>query len=200
MNKMFFKSWMATTLFVACLGLTACDDDDNDSTPTYRDATEVIGSYSGTMQIVEAQPKDDDKAEAGTQLEATVTQTAVGFDNFPIRDLIKAVLGESGTDEVVDGIVEAVGPVGYSIPYTAAINEDQTMVIMALEPEVLNITMGNPEDGGLTIAVTISAGSDAVYNIETESLQFPLSVDKIQLGDGEPFSIPLHLTFDLIKI
>ena len=100
---------------------------------------------------------------------------------------------------LINGIIEAVGPVSYAIPYTAAINEDKTIVRMALKPEVLNITMGDPETDGLTIAVTISANSDGVYNFESKTLQFPLSVDKIQLGDGEPISAPLYLAFDLVK-
>lgn len=194
---------MAAFFVGATFSLVACDDDDNGGTPppTGPDATVVVGSYSGTMQLVEAQPKEGNEGEepVGTELEATVTKDAVEFENFPIRSLVAAVLGESGTDDVIDGIIEAVGPVGYTIPYTATINEDKTIVRMALNPEVLNITMGDPEAGGLTIAVTISAGSDGIYNLESKTLQFPLSVDKIQLGDGEPFSAPLHLAFDLIK-
>ena len=203
MKRTFWKNWMVAALFAgACCGMVACDDDDNVTPPPAGpDATVVVGSYSGTMQLVEAQPKEGGEGEepAGTELEAAVTKDAVEFENFPIRSLIAAVLGESGTDEVIDGIIEKVGPVSYAIPYTAAINEDKTIVRMALKPEVLNITMGDPETDGLTIAVTISADSDAVYNLESKTLQFPLSVDKIQLGDGEPFSVPLHLAFDLVK-
>lgn len=203
MKTMVLRNWMMAAFFVgATFSLVACDDDDNETPPPAGpDATVVVGSYSGTMQLVEAQPKEGGEGEepAGTELEAAVTKDAVEFENFPIRSLIAAVLGESGTDEVIDGIIEKVGPVSYAIPYTAAINEDKTIVRMALKPEVLNITMGDPETDGLTIAVTISADSDAVYNLESKTLQFPLSVDKIQLGDGEPFSVPLHLAFDLVK-
>lgn len=205
MKRTFLKSWMVAALFAgACCGMVACDDDDNYNEllpPVGPDATVVVGSYLGTMQIVEAQPKEGSEGEepVGTELEATVTKDAVEFENFPIRSLIAAVLGESGTDEVIDAIIEAVGPVGYTIPYTATINEDKTIVRMALEPEVLNITMGDPETDGLSIAVTISTKSDAVYNLESKMLQFPLSVSEIQLGDGEPISKPLHLAFDLVK-
>lgn len=193
---------MVAALFLgACCGMVACDDDNETPPPTGPDATVVVGSYSGTMLIVEEQPKEGNKDEkpVGTELEAAVTKDAVEFENFPIRSLIAAVLGESGNDEVIDGIIEAVGPVSYAIPYTAAINEDMTIVRMALEPDVLNITMGDPETDGLTIAVTISADSDGIYNLESKTLQFPLSVDKIQLGDSEPFSVPLHLAFELVK-
>ena len=180
MKTMVLRNWMMAAFFVgATFSLVACDDDDNETPPPAGpDATVVVGSYSGTMQLVEAQPKEGGEGEepAGTELEAAVTKDAVEFENFPIRSLIAAVLGESGTDEVIDGIIEAVGPVGYTMPYTATINEDKTIVRMALEPEVLNITMGDPETDGLTIAVTISADSDAVYNLESKTLQFPLSV------------------------
>ena len=175
MKTMVLRNWMMAAFFVgATFSLVACDDDDNETPPPAGpDATVVVGSYSGTMQLVEAQPKEEGgegEEPAGTELEAAVTKDAVEFENFPIRSLIAAVLGESGTDEVIDGIIEAVGPVGYTMPYTATINEDKTIVRMALEPEVLNITMGDPETDGLTIAVTISADSDAVYNLESNPL------------------------------
>mgnify|MGYP000497244102 CR=1 FL=1 len=51
---------------------------------------------------------------AGTELEAAVTKDAVEFENFPIRSLIAAVLGESGSDAIINGIIEAVGPVSYA--------------------------------------------------------------------------------------
>lgn len=207
---MILKNWMMAALLAGiCCGFVACDDDDDNGkggqTPPPTPGIEtVVGEYAGTMQIVEVQPTEgegEEETPADTQLEATVTKDAVEFEDFPIHSLIAAVLGDEGTDEVIDGIIEKVGPVSYSLPYTAAMSEDKASVQMTLKPEVLNLTISDddPETDDLTIAVTISAVDEGAYTLESEALRFHLAVDQIQLGDGEPFSVSLNLAFDLAK-
>ena len=86
MKKSFLKNWMVAALFAgACCGMVACDDDDNETPPpTGPDATVVVGSYSGTMQIVEAQPKEDSEGEepVSTELEAAVTKSNSRISRF----------------------------------------------------------------------------------------------------------------------
>lgn len=55
-EKIVFEKLDGAALFTgACCGMVACDDDDNETPPpTGPDATVIVGSYSGTMQIVEA--------------------------------------------------------------------------------------------------------------------------------------------------
>lgn len=132
-------------------------------------------------------------------MDAIVTKDAIEFEEFPIRSLIATVLGNAGSDKEIDAIIEAVGPVSYSLPYTAAMSENKASVQMTLKPEVQNITMDNPEKDGLTIAVTISAVGENSYTLESKALRFYLTVDQIQLGENKPFSLPLNLAFDLAK-
>lgn len=203
MKRTILKNWMAAALLAgACCGLVACDDnDDNRTTPPAEPGVEVVvGEYVGTMQIIGVQPTEDNgEAPAGTEVAATVTENTIEFKDFPIRDLIAAVLGDAGTDEVIDGIIEAVGPVSYDLPYAASMSEDKASVKMALAPEVLNITMSDPENGDITIAVTITAASEGAYTLESKALGFNLAVEKIQIGDGEPIPVPMSLDFSLAK-
>ena len=179
---MVLRNWMMAAFFVgATFSLVACDDDDNETPPPAGpDATVVVGSYSGTMQLVEAQPKEGGEGEepAGTELEAAVTKDAVEFENFPIRSLIEAVLGESGTDEVIDGIIEAVGPVGYTMPYTATINEKAKLGTNENTNEVTLEYQNNPY-----IENDYKEKKD-----EVRVFTFKLNVDKV---DGKDKTTPL---------
>lgn len=158
------------------------------------------------MNVLEAAPTADSEEEtpSGTEITAKVTTDAIQFTDFPVRDLIIKVIG---SEEGVDQIMESLGKVDYSIPYTAEINEDKTSVGLFLAPEPLELTLatGTTADGsgdteGLTIEVEItSEGADCIYDIESKNLTFKLSaagvkVEEIDLPDFTPFSLEFDLT------
>lgn len=201
MKTVFLKNWLAFGLMaLAAFGFAACSDDDGTTPPPPgADETVVEGSYAGTMSVVEAAaPAEGEDADepAGTAVEAAVSAEAVGFTDFPIRDLVVRIVGEDSAD----AIVEAVGKVDYSIPYTAEMSEDKSAVAMTLSPETLVISM--PIEGAepLEIAVAISAAADATYTVESSKLGFALSVDGVTLG-GEALEgfEAFSLDFDLAK-
>ena len=201
MKTVFLKNWLAFGLMaLAAFGFAACSDDDGTTPPPPgADETVVEGSYAGTMSVVEAAaPAEGEDADepAGTAVEAAVSAEAVGFTDFPIRDLVVRIVGEDSAD----AIVEAVGKVDYSIPYTAEMSEDKSTVAMTLSPETLTISM--PVEGAepLEIAVAISAAADATYTVESSKLGFALSVDGVTLG-GEALEgfEAFSLDFDLAK-
>lgn len=205
MKRTFLKNWMAAALLAgACCGMVACDDDDDKGgttpPPTDPDITAVCGEYAGTMVVVEDSPKSDDGSEepAGTAVDAAVTDRAIEFADFPVRDLIVKILG---TEEGVDEILAAIGTVSYEVPYTAQMSGDESAVEMTLTPETLNLTLsdGAEEPTETEIEVTIEATA-GTYTLETGKLGFGLSVAQIKVGgtdlDGfESFS----LDFDLAK-
>ena len=198
MKRMILKNWMMAALLAgACCGFVACDDDDDNGgqTPPPTPGIEaVVGEYAGTMQIVEKQPKEGEgegETPIATQLEAAVTKDAIEFSEFPIRSLIAKVMNVPEDDPTVDGIIEAVGPVSYTLPYTAVMGEDKASVQMTLKPEVLKIYLGDPEADGLAIVVTISAVGENSYTLESKALRFHLTVDQIQLGEGEDAGDPI---------
>lgn len=189
---------------VAVFGFTACSEEDDGGTtppPTDPDETVVVGAYTGTMAVVEVAPTADENAgepaePAGTAVEATVSADAVEFADFPIRDLVVRIVGE----ESADAIVEAVGKIDYSVAYTAAMSEDKATVAMTLAPEALKISMPIEGSDPLEIDVTISAGADATYTVESGKLGFTLSVEGVSLG-GEAMEgfEAFSLGFDLAK-
>ena len=171
MKRYFLNKWMVATLLAgACCIMAACDDDNDNGgimpPPTDPDIEAVCGTYRGTMTVVETAPVTDEGADepSGTALDARVTNTAIAFMDFPIRDLVIKVLG---TDEGIDAIIEAIGTVEYAIPYTASMNEDKTSVVLSLDPAilVLNLPAGNDaeESAGTEIEVAISAEADGTY-------------------------------------
>lgn len=193
---------MAALCVGTCMGFVACDDDDDVPPPVGIEA--VVGEYAGTMEIVEPQPAEDaEEAPAATQLEVTVTKDAIEFNEFPVRSLIAKVMNVPEDDPTVDGIITAVGPVSYTLPYTASMSGDNATVQMALQPEVLKIYLGDPEAGGIAIVVTISTTGENAYSIGSKALRFHLTVDQIQLGEGEGAGAPipsgLNLDFKLTK-
>lgn len=183
----------------AAFGFVACSDDGGETPPpTDPDVTVVVGSYTGEMTVAEAaEAAAYNTAEpAGTAVNAEVSAETVEFSDFPIRDLVVKIVGEDSAD----AIVEAVGKVDYAIPYTAEMSEDKAAVAMTLAPETLAISM--PVEGAepLEIGVTISAGADATYTVESGKLGFALSVDGVTVG-GEALEgfEAFSLDFDLAK-
>ena len=214
MKRTFLKNWMVVALFAgACCGMVACDDDDNGGQtppPTDLDITAVIGEYAGTMSVVEAvAPVANAEGEepAGTALDAKVTGDAIEFTDFPIRDLVVKVLGD---ETLADQIVEKVGKVDYSVPYTAVMGEDKTSVRLTLVPEPLKLTLADNSEGGETttfeepssveIEVTITAEAEGVYTVESKKFKFKLSATGVKIGAVElPGFEPFSLEFDLTK-
>ena len=204
MKRIFLKNWMVAALLAgACCGMVACDDDDEGGTtppPTDPDITVVCGEYAGTMVVVEAAPKGDDGSgePAGTAVEALVTGEAIEFSDFPVRDLIVQVLG---TEEGVDEIIAAIGPVDYDVPYTARMSEDESAVEMTPTPEPLKLTLpgSDEETPGTEVEVTVGA-TDGTYTLASKTLGFGLSVTGMKVAgtDLEGFE-SFSLDFDLAK-
>ena len=110
----------------------------------------------------------------------TVTNEAIEFANFPVRDLIVKILG---TEDGVDEIIAAIGQIDYNVPYTAQISEDKASVAMTLKPEVLKLTLpgSGEEDPGTEIEVTIEA-TDGTYTLESKALEFGLAVAGVKVA------------------
>ena len=208
MKKMVLRNWLATFLFAAVsCGFAACDDDKG-GTPAPDNIQAVIGAYSGTMNVLEAQPLENgEDTTAGTALEASVSESKIEFNDFPIRDLVVKIVGE----ELADTIVATVGPIDYEVSYSAVMSEDNSSVRMTLSPQPLKITIeGNStesvaEDGdqgstSVEIEVGISALLEGLYGIESKKLGFNLSVDSVKLnGVDLPEFTAFTLGFDFTK-
>ena len=198
------KNWAAAALFVAAGSVfVSCDKDNGNDNgtdgPTDVDATAVIGDYTGTMSILEPTPtaeESEDGGQTGTEIKAAkVTATDIEFTDFPIRDLVAAIVGENNAD----GIVNLVGQVDYKIPYTATVNEDKAGISLELAPEVLKITAGEGENA-LNVEVTITAEKSSEYTVESKNLMLYIAAESVTLND-EPFKTftGMSLEFSLTK-
>lgn len=200
MKGTFLKNWlMAALLAGACCGAAACDDDKDGEIPD-TGIESVQGKYSGTMSVVEVVPfsGEDTEEPGGATLDAVVTETVIELADIPIRDLIVRILG---TEEGVDDLVEAIGPVDYVIPYVAQMSEDASSVELTLDPSVLKLLLPAGETGdSVEIEVTIEAETSGSYVPETEKLGFGLSVTGVELaGAGLEDFAPFSLDFDFDK-
>ena len=197
------KNWAAAALFVAAGSVfVSCDKDNGNDNGTDGstdvDATAVIGDYTGTMSILEPTPtaeEGEDGGQTGTEIKAAkVTATDIEFTDFPIRDLVAAIVGENNAD----GIVNLVGQVDYKIPYTATVNEDKAGISLELAPEVLKITAGEGENA-LNVEVTINAKGTGEYTVESKNLVFSLTAAEVtvagnKLDKFEAMDIEFNLT------
>ena len=206
MKTVFLKKWLLPGLAAAAFfGLAACSDDDGGTPPPPDpDTAVVVGTYTGTMTVVDNAsgggatdtPTDAATDTAGTTVTAEVTEDVVGFAGFPIRDLVVQIAGEDGAD----AIVEAVGEVDYAIPYAAVMSEDGSTVALALAPETLNISVAVEGSEPVEVDVTVSADTEGIYTVERGALNFSLTVEGIAVGgqalEGmESFT----LEFDLVN-
>ena len=198
---------------VMTLGLittfTSCDDD-NEPKPNDPVLTDVVGDYTGKLQVVAPVPtaEEGDEAPEGTDVTAEVTNENVSFEKFPVEDLIKAIVPE----EAAPGIIEAVGDVNYKVKYTPAFNDDKTAISMTFAPEPLIIefdlptvepTEGEGEGEGETpdmkVEVTIAAPEAGSFIYAGSKLAFKLQVTGVKVN-GEPIELPTAtFSFDLAK-
>lgn len=203
------KNWAAAALFVAAGSVfVSCDKDNGNDNGTDGstdvDATAVIGDYTGTMSIPAVAPSEDNGTEEGSQTgteikAAKVTATDIEFTDFPIRDLVAAIVGENNAD----GIVNLVGQVDYKIPYTATVNEEKTAISLELEPKVLELsyTLGEGEQAiTFNVKVTITAERASEYTVESKNLMLYIAAESVTLN-GEPFGTftGMSLEFNLTK-
>ena len=192
--KRFTKLMLAlacTAIFAGMFLFVGCDKDEG-------------VALSGTMTIVQAAPTaDGEEAPAGTAVTASVSADKILFENFPVRDLIVAVVGE----EMADQLMAQIGQVDYAVPYTALMNDDKSGIVLTLSPEALKLTLtpdagdgGDAEgesDAATEIEVTIASSGEGAYDLESKKLLFGLSATAVKLGGQEvPFQ-GLSLSFDL---
>lgn len=120
------------------------------------------------------------------------------FSDFPLRDLIVKVLG---TEEGVDEILAAIGPVDYNVSYTARMSEDGAAVEMTLTPEPLKLTLPGSDEKtpGTEMEVTVEATA-GTYTLESKKLEFILSVKSVKVAGNDLAGFEaFSLDFDLAQ-
>lgn len=189
------KHLFVSLMMVGCtFGVASCSDDDDDPVKTDPTVEDVKGDYSGKMFVsVHTNETYSTAAEQGTEIDATVKNDTVYFEDFPVRDIIASVVPE----EMVEGIVEALGKVKYGVGYKATMNTEKDSIFMEFNPKPLelNFSMGESE---MSVKVDVSAAEKGNYSIEKKKMKFAIVADEVTVGDKliEDFYKP-QFSFDM---
>lgn len=199
MRTRFVSTCFILPLMALGVFATSCDNDDNKDNeipPVQTPDRSVVGDYKGVVKMAY------EGAESGfgeADVTARVDADNLYFDEFPIKGIIEAIVGE----EDAAGIIEAVGKISYQIAYTSSEprpepQADAEPIEMEFTPEPLKITI--PGESALEVEVTVSSPEKGIYDINDSALDFILSVDAVSLnGVPMPEWQTIILDFSLNK-
>ncbi|GAB0154908.1 hypothetical protein CHRYSEOSP005_01680 [Chryseobacterium sp. Alg-005] len=169
------KAFMAVVFL--SLFLVSCGDDYE---PIPVKLEDVNGNYKGKLIT----------SQGSIQTEKIILFTAkkdtLKFAEFPIREIVKAVVNDPAK---VEAAMTAIGKVKYNLDYTSKINTANNVVELSFAPKVLQFMI--PVDGvNKNTVVTIAAKQKGFYVGQDFSLRFGLVAEKITV-DGltlDPFT------------
>lgn len=189
------KVFASLLLMGSVFCFTSCNDDDDNVPPTSDEVTTdvMFGEYSGKMVAASIATQDGEntgdgeKTPAGTDITATLDNDTIHFEDFPIRDIVLAIMQDETT---TDQIVEAVGQVSYSIGYKPTLAAEKDTVTFVLAPTPLTLAVQLPSDREeeaqtLQIEVKVEAGAEGTYDVESEHIVFNFSATEVLLDEGE---------------
>jgi len=164
-----FKTFIAVLIF-AGFTLISCNDD-YEIIPVK--LTDVNGNYKA--KLITSQ------GNLGTEkiIEFTAKDTVITFKEFPIREIVKAVVQDPAK---VDAAVAAIGKIEYKLDYTSKINTDHNVIELSFEPKTLTLQI--PVNGtNRNTVVTLAAKQKGFFVGQDWSLRFGLVAEKITM-DG----------------
>lgn len=177
---------------VAVMGLflTSCDKDDSPQTPSAQ-ASDVKGEYAGKVAATVGTTKKEHTATF------TVRDTLVAFDNFPLTELVSAVVKDTAKTTAA---VKALGNVKYNLKYTGKVNAAKDGVDLTFAPKTLEIEI--PVDAAKKKAVvTFKAANTGLYTAKGKTLKFVLEAEKIVVDGVQltPFTTIKYEIPSLVK-
>lgn len=185
------KVFASLLLMGSVFCFVSCSDDDDNVPPTPDEVTTdvMFGEYSGKMVATNIATQDGEGEEtpSGTDITATLDNDTIRFEDFPIRDIVLAIVQDETT---ADQIVEAVGQVGYAIGYEPTLAAEKDTVTFVLDPKPLTLAVQLPSDTEeeaqtLQIEVKVEAGAEGTYDVESGHIVFDFSATEVLLGAGE---------------
>lgn len=194
MKKVFkpMRLFVSMLLIGSSFSFVACSDDDK--APVLPDGVTtqtMFGSYAGKMMVNSIAPLEGEGEEApvGTDVLAKVENDTVCFEQFPIKDIVLAIVKD---EALADKIVEAVGDVNYKVGYKPALTAAKDSIKLVLDPKPLKLSVvlpsseENEEAKPLLIEVKVVAeGEEPGYAVEGANLKFHFAAAEVLLGEGE---------------
>jgi hypothetical protein len=190
MKNLVNKKMLLSIIAVFGLFLTSCDKDDDSITPTPL-ASDVKGEYSGKINATVGTTK---KEHAAT---FTVRDTLVVFDNFPLTELVSAVVKDGPKAEAA---VKALGSVKYNLKYTGKVNAAKNGVDLTFAQKPLEIEI--PIDAVKKKAtITFKTTNSGIYTSKNKTIKFVLEAEKIVVDGAQitPFTTITYEIPSLVK-
>lgn len=194
---------------------TACsNDDEGDDIPTFT-LKDVVGNYSGLM-LTEFEPiinphenagKEEGETPEGIEVKAEVKDKQIVIEKLPLEDLIKSIIKDEDQARL---IIQGIGDVSYTIPYTPTFDELKSNILLMLTPEPLEIKFIAPaptpqadeeeEANEIIIKVTIEANQNGNYAYDGGKLTFTIKATEVKVADM-PFEkfTTTTFSFDMTK-
>lgn len=194
MKKVFkpMRLFVSMLLLGCSFSFVACSDDDN--APVLPDAVTtqtMFGSYTGKMiaYSIGSSEGEGEEAPAGMDVSAKVDNDTLYFEQFPIKDIVFAIVKD---ETLTDQIVEAVGDVNYKVGYKPTLTAAKDSIKLVLDPKPLKLSVVLPasEEGeeakALIVEVKVVAeGEEPGYAVENANLKFHFAAAEVLLGEGE---------------
>lgn len=185
--------FFAAVLLAGCsFALVSCDNEDPaPGMPDEITTDAVYGDYAGKMTALSLNPHADSGEEedgtAGIDITATVKDDTLYFEDYPIRDIVLAIVKDEGT---ADNIVAAVGKVSYKVGYKPSLSAEKDSISLDLKPEPLKLSVPissetEEEPQTLAVEVKVEAYKDAAYAAESGKLTLGIGAMEVLLGEGE---------------
>lgn len=176
-------------LLGGALCFVSCSDDDENipSTPDEVTTDVMFGEYSGKMTTNSISTNEGEEVPEGTDITANLNNDTIRFEDFPIKDIVLAVVQD---ETLADQIVAAVGQVNYPIGYKPTLTAAKDSVNFVLDPKPLKLTVDlsadtEEEAQPLQIEVTVEAGTQGAYAVESGHAAFDITATEVLLGEGE---------------
>lgn len=181
---------LLSLMAVIGLFLTSCDKDDDPQTPAAQ-ASDVKGDYTGKLSATQGTTKKEHTSAF------SVRDTLVAFDNFPITEIVAAVVKDTAKTTAA---VKALGNVKYNLKYTGKVNAAKDGVDLTFAPKTLEIEI--PVDAAKKkTVVTFKTTNAGLYSSKNKSLKFDLEAEKIVVDGAQltPFTTIKYEIPSLVK-
>lgn len=191
MKKVFqpMRVFISMLLLGSSFSFVACSNDDENIPDEVTTAT-MFGDYNGKMIANSIVPSEGEgeEAPAGVSISAKVNNDTVYLEQFPIKDIVLAIVKD---EAMADKIVESVGDVSYKVGYESTLTMAKDSIKLVLDPKPLKLSVTIPsvkEDEApqtLLIEVKVKAGEGAGYAVESANMKFRFAATEVLLGEGE---------------
>ncbi len=186
----FMNRLASVTMACLTLALVACDKDDDTKTDPDLTLQQMVGNYSGSFDF-KASPSDlnpNPQPQTDIPVSFEVTdQATIHFPEFPIEAILKALVGESAAET----LLEQIGTISYDANMID-VSANASRLSASLTTPVLRINIG------LEVVITIESPQELSFTKEG-LLEFTLKTTQYQMGSFEPASLVNELIFTARK-